>query len=156
MACAKGGGRFDQDNFGCSVKASHAACGAQDVGHERATARAKLCEREGGRRTHIEPALGETEAYQLPKHLADFGRCCEVTTRTEGVTGCVIAMLWMLKAERHELSECQGTTGADERGDMVLKWAHAMRWRLDQRIMSTPTKTIGSERSWPMVSPRTT
>jgi len=114
--------------------------------------RSELDQAEGGGGARHHPGLRQPEADELAEHLADLGRGDEVAGRAERVAGDVVAVARVSQAERHVVGDADRPGGADAGADDVGEPAHAARLRASQRKAS-PISGIGSERSWPMVSP---
>ena len=148
---------LDQVHLDGRLKPRHPPRRAQDIRHQGPAPRPQLGQHRPRGRAPAEPGLRQRQPDKLAEHLADLRRGGEIARRPQRVAGGVIAQSRVGQAFGHVVGDRQRPARPDPPGQHLgERPSHVPRRLSAQPITSTPTMTIGSDRSWPMVMPRKT
>ena len=151
---AQDGRCLDQMHLCARLKPRHPCGCTQDIGHQRAATRAKLCQGEGAGRALVHPDLRDQKAQQLSEHLADLWRSGEIACLSQRVTRYVIAMARVQQALRHIFGHGDRPLRCDLTAQDLGQRGHAgARVCRARKIKANPTAIIGSDSTCPMLTP---
>ena len=148
LAGAERGAGLHEPGAGGGAETGDRGGGAQGVVHERPAAGAEFGEHDGVGAALVGPHLGGPEADQLAEHLADLGGGDEIARHAQGVAGGVVAG----DAEGHVGVEAERSLRRDAGAQVRRERGHARRAERTRRMR--PARSIGNERSWPIVRPQ--